>query len=86
MRDLIEELKDATRPGLKKLIADAEAAGFTVKEKDGTTHIFKKHGGWGKPSVGITIYPDGAAVDMTVALDVQKVIRTFKTMRKVLGI
>lgn len=89
MRDLIQQLREAKGTGREKLMADAEKAGFTVEtgETSGVVKIYKKHKGWGgKPSAGIELYPDNRAFDLTVPLDHQKVLRSFKVMRKVLGL
>jgi hypothetical protein len=68
-----------------KLINDAKAAGYSVEMcRDGSTiRIVKKIGRWQKP-VGIVLYDDGTAFDVSLDLCVARGLRSFKSMRSIL--
>ncbi len=72
----------ARKSGLQSLIEDAQAKGATIERKEnGMVRISLK-------SAAITIHPNGVATrsDKGMDLSVCKAIRTFKEMRKALGL
>jgi len=79
--------KKAAGSQRQRLIEDARAAGFEVKQdSDGTVSIVKIHRGTGRPIRGLVIYPNGTAFDATVDLSVARGFRSYKAMRSVLGL
>ena len=69
------------------LFSDAVAAGYIVERYRGTDLlIIKRVGRWKKP-VGLIVYEDGTAFDLSVDdLSVAKCLRSCTKMRFVLGI
>lgn len=72
-------------PMMKKLIHDAEKAGYTTTTEVGCLNIYKLDG-HGKISRGIVIYPDMTGYDATVPYAFQKTIRGYKNWRELLRI
>jgi len=71
-----------------RLIRDAESAGYSVEKSSSTGRILlvKRHGGHGRVTRGLVLYPDGTAVDATLDLTVAKGVRSYKAMRRILGL
>lgn len=68
-----------------KLIKDAQAAGFTMETSAGQTLITRRNKS-GRITCGIVLWPDGTANRIDIPLEQTTCIRTFKQMRKILGI
>jgi hypothetical protein len=70
---------------LLKLIEDAKAAGYTVEVKGEDIAITRRVGRW-QHVRGLILFGDGTAFDVAVAPGVAKGLRSYKSMRQVLGI
>lgn len=70
---------------MKALTEDATKAGYTV-ELDGTDIRIVKRVGRRKKLEGIVISETGTALLIDVRLDVAKGMRSYKDMRRVLGL
>jgi hypothetical protein len=70
----------------KDLICTAVAAGYNI-EKDGYgIRIVKRDQRTGKVKIGLELHEDGTAFDMMVSLEVAKGIRSYDTMKTILGL
>lgn len=67
------------------LIEDAKAAGYVVTQDETTTLITKRVGRWNQV-YGIVLFGDETAILADVQLDVAKGMRSYRDMRKALGI
>lgn len=77
-----EERKMAGRAWAReRLISDARLSGYDVIECNGVTTIRQRPG-----SVAITIWSDNTAVRADVRNDLQLAIRSFREMRRILGL
>ncbi len=69
----------------RKLIQDAESAGFTVTLGDEISPMtILRISKLGRITQGLIIYPEGTAYDATVRLDVARGLRSYADMRAVL--
>jgi hypothetical protein len=73
---------------LQQLLADARAAGYDVQPSSGGWIILKavKVNQHKTKQVGLRIYADGTAFDVTVDLSIAAGVRSIDTMRRMLGI
>lgn len=68
---------------LTNLLNDAIAAGYTI-ERDGSEFLIVKR--TKRTASGLRLCEDGTAFDLSLRLDVAKGLRSYKSMRKVLGV
>lgn len=80
-----EKEKEKRSPGIEKIIKDAKAKGYIVREHRFTNAVDIRKGTT-RYSIGITIWEDGTATRSDVYLTVASTIRTQKEMRKTLGL
>ena len=76
-------------PQRQQLIADARAAGYEVThdKADGSTCIVaRRHRRTREILQGVIIYYDGTAIDLTVDLGVARGMKSFKTIRRHIGL
>lgn len=73
-------------PGFKKIIESAELAGLTVRRAaSGSVLIVAKvDGRSGNITRGVTLYPDGVAIDASVDLSVARGVRRLASVRAML--
>jgi hypothetical protein len=71
---------------MASLLSDARGAGWTVaSDADGTVRVTRRVGRWEK-TVGLVIHADGTAIRLDVHPSVATGIRSYATMRTVLGL